>query len=122
VRAPAAVGVVIAVCVLSGCGSKQAATSDPLSDLPARPVDVRVVNGGVLYVKDGCQACHSVDGTNKGARTFLNLASHRSDAALRDAVGHHVALNPPSAALTALRHRPGDVQALVDFIEQISRR
>lgn len=114
---------VLAAAVLGGCSTapKRSATIDQQPGLPTRPVDVRVVNGGVLYVQDGCQACHSVDGTNKGARTFRDLANHRSDAALLHSVSHHIALHPPSAALVALRHRPRDVRALVDFIEQLAR-
>ncbi len=109
--------------LLGGCGTaaKQAPTKDVFAGQPTRPVDTRVVSGGVLYVRDGCQACHSVDGTDKGARTFRDLANHRSDGALLKAVGHHIALTPPSAAMLALRNRPADVRALVDFIEQLAR-
>jgi mono/diheme cytochrome c family protein len=119
----ATLALVLGAAALGGCSTaaKQGATVDAQPGLPTRPVDVRVVNGGVLYVQDGCQACHSVDGTNKGARTFQDLANHRSDATLLHSVADHVALHPSSAAIIALRHRPRDVRALVDFIEQLAR-
>src|SRR5262249_48209088 len=118
-------GLIALALLIGGCGGSgnPSGTEPPFTQagLPTRPVDTRVVDGGVLYVRDGCHACHSVDGTDKGARTFRDLANHPRDAALIAPIRHHAAVRPPSAALVALRHRPRDVRALVDFIEQLAR-
>jgi mono/diheme cytochrome c family protein len=109
--------------LLGGCGGAAhtaTTTPDPFAGEPTRPVDARVARGGVLYVNDGCAACHSVDGRDLGGPTFRNMAAHRSDRALLLGVTHHIALTPPSPALRALAHRPADARALVDFIEQIT--
>ena len=120
--------VVLAVAaLLGGCGSSGPSSSHVATDTPSvfageptRPVDARVIRGGQLYVADGCQACHSVDGSRGGGPTFRNLAARRSDRQLLRAITHHVALTPPSPALAALARRPADARSLADFIESIT--
>lgn len=107
---------------LSACGSSSPATTtpDPFVGQPDRPVDVRVVRGGRLYVSDGCQACHSVDGRRLTAVTFRGLGARRSDRRLLQAVTHHPAVGAGLPAVAALAQRPGDARALVDFIESVT--
>jgi mono/diheme cytochrome c family protein len=108
----------------SGCGGSSPATAPTTPDVfagqPTRSVDEQLIRGGQLYVTDGCQACHSVNGRDLGGPSFHNLAARRSDAQLLRAVMGHIALHPPSPALVALAHQPRAARALVTFIESIT--
>jgi mono/diheme cytochrome c family protein len=107
---------------LAACGSSAPRTTTPdvFAGQPVRPVDARVNQGGVLYVADGCQACHSVDGSAKAGVSFRGLAARRSDRALLRAVVHHPPGTTRLAAVAALAHRPRDARELVDFIESVT--
>ncbi len=115
--------VLLLAALAGGCGgSSGTAVTEPdvFAGQPTRPVDELLVRGGQLYVTDGCQACHSVNGSNQGGPTFHNLAVRRSDAQLIRGVMRHVALQPPSPALVRLGHDRASARALVTFIESIT--
>jgi hypothetical protein len=143
-----AAALLLATAVLSGCGSANSstttggyttATAPAYAAAPYTHQQILVEQGAHLVISDGCSACHLNSAGPRQAPSFTSLAGHR--VTLADG-GHAVVdgrflraalVNPASTELEGydpkemiaavrrlhLQAKPGQVNALVAFMEQI---
>lgn len=128
---------------VAGCGSassEHAPTSTPaFATTPYTHQQQLVAQGAHLVITDGCTACHLNGANPKLAPSFAKLAGHRvtlkdgrravvDEQFLREALEHPASTEiegyDPAPMIAALRRlhlnaRPGEVDALVAFMEQI---
>jgi cytochrome c oxidase subunit 2 len=127
------------LCALCGCGGspRAAATSSTGSAAQGSPV----ARGQALYFADGCDACHSLDGSRESGPSWKGLAGSRvrlsdgstvvaDDAYLTRHIVEPNALTvqgyPGSVMAESIQgldlaHKPADVAALVAFIDSVGR-
>ncbi|HEX4109295.1 MAG TPA: cytochrome c [Solirubrobacteraceae bacterium] len=142
--APLAVGLVLAGAV--GCGGRSTSTTSapPVTTVTSAPTPFPYdaaqqgeMAGSTLYLNDGCEACHSLNGQRGVGPSFQSLGNsfarlrdgHRvlvTFAFIREAIatpakapiaGYPLAPMRQASARLGLAHRPKDVAALADFIE-----
>ncbi|HTW11935.1 MAG TPA: c-type cytochrome [Solirubrobacteraceae bacterium] len=142
-----ATALLAALTILSGCGSGASTTSGSATTSTAPAYALApythqqnlVAQGAHLFISDGCSACHLNGADARQAPSFTNLAGHRvalADGGYAVANGrflHEALLHPasteiagydPAPMIAAVRRlhldvKPGQVDALVAFMEQI---
>ena len=137
---PAAIALLAFVTTaVASCGSNQVAPPQPDPSSTGRTSIV--ARGRALYTTDGCAGCHSLNGTRITGPSWLGLAGSRvtlSDGKTVLASAAYLAkhINDPDAYTVrgypsgvmaqaieslGLSRLPGDVAALVAFIEALHR-
>jgi cytochrome c553 len=135
--APLVAVLAAATFALAGCGAAQTSTRSAQSTQTA--VTAEVARGRDLYAADGCEGCHSLDGTRLTGPSWKGLAGSEvtlsngrtltaNDAYLTrhiiepDALtvrGYPAAVMGEAIEGLSLRSRPADVAAIVGFIDTI---
>jgi cytochrome c oxidase subunit 2 len=122
---------------LAGCGGASQGTTHSAPGTPA--ASAQVTKGRELYAADGCEGCHSLDGTRLTGPSWKGLAGSEvtlsdgrtltaTDAYLTrhivepDALtvrGYPAQVMGEAVEGLSLRAKPADVAAIVAFIESL---